>query len=137
MKNEEDKERWLNTFLLIYREAKSKIGTITDFDVLSDNLDADNVVANIKQVISAASSLKFILDTINDELPEPRDKELRKLRRVFQDVLIACVNNGAMWLKYIEAPGSKIQRHEIVYFWSMAKNINKDLSERITRITNK
>jgi hypothetical protein len=127
----------LNKFLPIYNEAKSKIDEIIDFDVLSDNLDFDNVTINIKQVILAATNLKFILDTINDELPKPKDKELRKIRKDFLDVLTACVSNGAMWLEYSRAPGSKIQRQKIVYFWSMAKGINKHLSDRITRITSR
>ncbi len=136
MKDKEDKEQWLDTFLPMYEQAKLKIDTIINFNILSDNLAVDNAAANIKQVILTASNLKFILD-IYDKLPEPRDKELRKVRRDFQDLLTACVSNGAMWLKYTEVPGSKMQRHKIVYFWSMAKGINKELSERITRITKK
>jgi hypothetical protein len=135
MKNEEDKDQWLNTFTHVYRDVKPNIDTITNFDILGDNLKADNLKANIKQVISAASSLSFVFQTINQVLPEPKDKQLRKLRRDFKDVLAFCVKNGAAWQKYVEAPGSKVKRHEIVFYRTMAKNISNDLSNRVTRIT--
>lgn len=136
MKDIEDKEEWLDIFLPIYEQAKSKISTITDFNILDNDLDAGRMTNNLNQVIFAASDLKFILD-IYDELPEPKDKELRKVKKDFRDLLIACVSNGALWSEYIKAPGSRMKRHKITLFWSLAKGIEKKLSERITRLTNK
>lgn len=128
---EEDISDWLETFMPIYKESQPLLERISGIEPSFDSLDKMNAVISILAV--GCMKLPTILEAAK-EIPQPRHKELRKLKQEYVDALTASIyacHHGTKW-----AQKSTSKRYaQIAYFASMTKGIMERISKRLEHLS--
>ena len=96
MKNElsEADNQWLESFLIIYNEAKPTIDNVA-------KLDSNGQPADPSTFLEAYRMLNPQLQSL-EELSKPKYKELRKLSKDFNKTLSMCLQAAVMMMKLVD-----------------------------------
>ena len=121
-------EEFLKVFMPLYEQADTLIHKIVE-------KDADGLPASLETLIEAANKLLPILLSLQ-ELPKPKYKELRRLKKEFNDVLKACIQAGEWAFKFAQNPG-RVRLANIVFSTTLASGIMENCSKRLTSLSNK
>lgn len=114
-------------FIPLYERASSTIDRFTD-SVSEDELPTDP--SSLPEVIQELSP---ILKAVR-ELPRPRDKELRRLKKDSKLTLDACIK-ASKWALKLESKASRFRLSATVFWTSLAVSFFESLSVKLTSIT--
>jgi len=131
MKDSEKEEarRWLAVLTRLYEQNEVAIRDTANLDTESSPQDWDKAYsnANVRALISAKYAVK--------ELPKPKQKELRKLKQCYTDLVSACVGAGHLYLKaYYDEHLGRIDYHKMIFWTSIAKRLFEDFSRDLDKI---
>lgn len=122
----EETERWLKAFMPLYEQAAALIHKIA-------KIDADGMPTDLATLVEGNEKLPPILKSVK-ELPKPKEKELRKLKKDFQDVLDACIKAGGWGVKLIQDP-NRVRFANIVFWTTFASGLMESFSKRLTLLS--
>jgi hypothetical protein len=116
--------KWLVEFLRLYDQAQ--INDITRLD--SGNMPADHTAALI-----GATTLPPILDAVK-ELPKPKDRQLRALKRAFEDTLWAAIIASEDVRELADSPQNRVPVARIAFDATCAADMNEQLSQKLGKV---
>ena len=124
----EEREQWLKAFLPIYENSANLIQKIA-------KIDADGSPTDVETLIEGYEKLPPILQSVK-EIPKPKEKELRKLKKDFEDLLYSCIRAGEWGIKFVQDP-SRIRFANIVFFTNFANGLMESFSKRLSSLSEK
>ncbi len=89
-----EEDLWLQLFLPLYTQAAPLIQIIT-------KLDANALPANLRTLAEANWKLRPILKSLKG-LPNPKQKDLRNIKKDFENVLVRCIKAGETGMKMLD-----------------------------------
>lgn len=119
-------ELWLQEFMLLYQKDDTLVQKIV-------KVDANGSPADLQTLIKGYEKLPSILQAIK-ELPKPKEKELRKLKDNYRDVLVSCIKAGDWAIKLTQDP-SRVRFANIVLFTTLASGIMEKVSKRLLSLS--
>ena len=122
----EETERWLKGFMPLYQQAATLIHKIAKFD-------AEGLPTDLPTLLDGNVKLPPILKSVK-ELPKPKEKELRKLKKDFENVLDACIKASEWGVKFSQDQ-SRIRLSMIVFQTTAAIEFMKSFSKRLTLLS--
>lgn len=126
--DKEETERWLKAFMPIYEQSATLIYKIA-------KIDAEGLPADLPTLMEGNAKLPTILKSVKD-LPKPKEKELHKLKKDFENVLDACIKAGGWGVKLSRDP-NRVRFSNIVFWTSMASSFMESLSKRLASLSEK
>jgi len=121
----EGAEQWLKTFMSLYEQ------TIIITPKISE-VDSDGMPTDVTALIEINIKLLPILKSLK-EMPKPKNKELRRLRKDFKLTLDACITAGKWGIK-LNQKSSRF-RFSVTIFWtSLAISFKKSLSKKLASL---
>ncbi len=126
---EEDKEKtehWLQEFMTLYKQADTLIHKIAE-------VDADGTPTDLTTLLEGYEKLPPILKSVK-EIPKPKEKELRKLKRELQDILDACIKASEWGVKLAQDP-NRVRFANIVFWTTFASGLMESFSKRLTSLS--
>lgn len=90
----EETKQWLKAFMALYEQAAPLIQDIT-------KLDANGLPADLGTLVEATEKLQPILESARN-LPKPKQKEFRNIKKDFENALSRCVKAGEMGVKLLD-----------------------------------
>jgi len=124
----EERAQWLKAFMPLYEQAAPLIRNIA-------KVDADGSPTDVGNLIEGYEKLPPILQSVK-EIPKPREKELRKLKKDFEDLLYSCIRAGEWGIKFVQDP-SRIRFASIVFFTNAANGLMESFSKRLAALSEK
>jgi hypothetical protein len=115
--------RWLDMLLPLYRQATGYINLVAD-DVSDAGTPAN--LAALPEVIQRLSPIRKAVI----ELPRPKDRELRRLKKDFKLALDACIKAGKWDLK-LEQKASRLRLAMTVFWTELAVSFSQSLAYKM------
>jgi len=127
MKNvdREEAEQWLKTFMSLYEQAIIITPKISE-------VDRDGVPTNITALREISIKLPPILKSLK-EMPKPKNKKLRRLKRDFKLTLDACIS-ASKWGIKLNQKSSRFRFSVTVFWTSLANNFMESLSKKLASL---
>jgi hypothetical protein len=125
----EERAQWLKAFMPLYEQAAPLIRNI------AKKVDADGLRTDVGSLVEGYEKLPPILQSVK-EIPKPKEKELRKLKKDFEDLLVSCIRAGEWGIKFVQDP-SRIRFGSIVFFTSVANGLMESFSKRLAALSGK
>jgi len=122
----EETERWLRAFMPIYEQSAALIHRIAKFD-------GEGLPADLPTLVEGNTKLPLILKSVK-EMPKPEEKELRKLKKDFENVLDACIKASEWGVKFSQDQ-SRVRLSMIVFQTTAASEFMKSFSKRLTLLS--
>ncbi|MFC2027288.1 hypothetical protein ACFLU3_01240 [Chloroflexota bacterium] len=116
--------KWLTEFIQLYNQAK--LSYII-------RLDPNNMPADYIATLEGATTLPSILIAIED-LPRPKDKQLRSLKKAFQDTLRAAIIASEDVLELAECKSNHIPSATITFDLTHAADMTEQLIQRLAKV---
>ncbi|NQT74484.1 MAG: hypothetical protein HQ553_17230 [Chloroflexi bacterium] len=116
--------KWLTEFVHLYDQAN--LNDIT-------RLDLDNMPVDYIATLEGATILPPILKTI-ENLPRPKDKRLRSLKKSFQDTLHAVIIASEDMLELAECQSNRIPSATIAFDLRYAANMTEQLIRKLGKV---
>ena len=124
----EERAQWLKAFMPLYEQAARLIRNIA-------KVGADGLPTDVESLIEGYEKLPPILQSVK-EIPKPKEKELRKLKKDFEDLLYSCIRAGEWGIKFAQDP-SRISFANIVLFTNFANGLMESFSKRLAPLAEK
>jgi len=122
----EEAERWLKTFMSLYDQAATLTQNIAQ-------VDADGLPTDLTALKEIGIKLPPILKSVK-EMPKPKGKELRRLKKDFKLTLDACISASKWGIKHSQKPNRV--RFSVTVFWtSLAISFTESLSKRLALLS--
>lgn len=131
MRETERKEarHWLRKLTSQHKQAKVVISGITNLETESTAQDWTNVFSN-DNVLLLVKAIDFAR-----ELPKPEQKELRKLRDLYIDLVATCQKAGNLYLKsYYDGDLSRFKYSQMIYWTGFANGLLKSFSRHLDKV---
>ena len=128
MKNvdSEEAERWLKAFMPLYEQAATLTHKISE-------VDNDGVPTDLTALREINAKLPPILKSVK-EMPKPKSKELRRLKKDFKLALDACIKASKWRLK--QSQKSSRFRFSVTVFWTtLAIGFMESLSKKLALLS--
>jgi hypothetical protein len=125
----EAREEWLKAFMPLYEQAAPLIRNI------AKKVDADGLQTDVGSLVEGYEKLPPILQSVK-EIPKPKEKELRKLKKDFEDLLYSYIRAGEWGIKFVQDP-SRIRFGSIVFFTNVANGLMESFSKRLAALSGK
>ena len=119
--------KWLNEFLCLYDH--SKIDDIT-------RLDSDNMPADYITTLEGTTILPPILKAVED-LPRPKDKQMRLLKKAFEDALRTAIVASDDVREVAEFQSNRIPSASIAFGLKYAAEMNEKLIQKLENVFRK
>jgi len=116
--------KWLTEFMRLYDQAK--INDVTGLD--SDNMPSDYIAT-----LEGATVLPPILKAVED-LPQPKDKQLRLLKKTFQDTLRAAIIASEDVQELAECQSNRIPSATIAFDLAYATDMTEELNQKLEKV---
>lgn len=123
----EEAGRWLETFMPLCEQASVFIHSVTD------NVDTDGLPTDLAVLPEVILRLSPILKSIR-EMPKPRAKELRRLKKDFKLTLDACIKASKWAIKH-SRKASRIRLSATVFWTSLAISFSESLYLKLSLLT--
>ena len=122
----EEAERWLKAFMLLYEQAANLIHNISE-------VNADGLPTDLTALMEMGIKLPPILKSVK-EMPKPKEKELRRLKKDFKLTLDACISASKWGIKHSQKANRF--RFSVTVFWtSLAISFTESLSKRLALLS--
>lgn len=92
--DKEKTERWLKAFMPLYEQAAPLIQRIA-------KLGANGLPTDLGTLVEATEKLQPILESARN-LPKPKQKEFRNVKKDFENVLSRCIKAGEIGVKLLD-----------------------------------
>jgi hypothetical protein len=125
----EESRIWLKTLTSLIQQADPAIRAITSLHIEStpDDWAKAFCADNIFDLMTARQRIT--------EIPKPNAKELRKLEKLYSDLIKACLLARDCFVNACEAEGkSKFKNAQVIYWASFANDLLKDLAKKIGKV---
>jgi len=119
----EEAGRWLETFTSLYEQSSVFIHCITD------KVNADGLPADLAALPEVVQKLSPLLKSVR-ELPRPRQRELRRLKKDLKLTIDACIKAGKWRIKY-SRKASRFRLSATVFWTSLAVSFSESLSLKL------
>ena len=116
--------KWLTEFVHLYDQAN--LNDIT-------RLDSDNMPVDYIATLEGATILPPILKAV-ENLPRPKDKKLRSLKKSFQDTLHAVIIASEDVLELAECQSNRIPSATIAFDLRHATNVTEQLIQKLGEV---
>ena len=116
--------KWLTEFMRLYDQAK--INDVT-------RLDSDNMPSDYIATLEGATVLPPILKAVED-LPQPKDKQLRLLKKTFQDTLRAAIIASEDVQELAECQSNRIPSATIAFDLAYATDMTEQLIRNLGKV---
>ena len=123
--DKEETEHWLQEFMTLYEQAETLILKIA-------KVDADGMPTDLRTLMEGSEKLPPILKSVK-EISKPKEKELRKLKKEFQDILDACIKASEWGVKLAQDP-NRVRFANIVFWTTSASGLMESFSKRLTSL---
>jgi hypothetical protein len=118
----EEAEKWLKTFMILYQQASALTHKISE-------VNADGLPSDLTALKEASEKLPPILKSVK-EMPKPKEKELRRLKKDLRLTVDACIKAGKWVIKLNQKPSRF--RFSVAVFWtSLAISFTESLSQKL------
>ncbi len=115
---------WLTEFMRLYDQAKINVVT---------RLDSDNMPSDYIATLEGATVLPPILKAVED-LPQPKDKQLRSLKKTFQDTLRAAIIASEDVQELVECESNRIPSATIAFDLVYAADMTEQLIQNLGKV---
>jgi hypothetical protein len=125
----EEARRWLEGLTRLHEQNEVVIREIATLGPESTPQDWDKAYsnANVRALMGAIHPVK--------ELPKPKQKELRKLKQCYTDLVSACIKAGHLYLKaYYDEHLGRIDYHKMIFWTSFANGLLEDFSRDLDKV---
>ena len=119
-----DDVKWLTEFMRLYDQAK--INNIT-------RLDLDNMPADCIATLDGATILPPILKAV-ENLPQPKDKQLRSLKKAFQGTLWAAIIASEDVRELAQCQSNRIPAASIAFDLTYAADMTEQLIQKLGKV---
>lgn len=126
----EGMEEWLKEFMPLYEKATPFIQKIIKINA---DVDAATLKSGIDAILEGYQELSLTFYQVK-ALPKPKEKELRKLKQNFEDVL-KCCGSARKCLTEVAQPINRFTVAKLVFWTGMAKGQMEDISKILVPIS--
>ncbi|MFC2026937.1 hypothetical protein ACFLUX_03100 [Chloroflexota bacterium] len=116
----EEARRWLETLMPLCEQASIFIHSVTD------KVNADGLPTDLTALPEAILKLSPVLKSVR-EMPKPRNRELRLLRKDLKLTLDACIKASKWRIKH-SRKASRIRLSATVFWTSLAISFSESLA---------
>lgn len=126
-------DQWLQAFVQLYEQAAPLIQSIA-------KLDANGLPTDLETLVEATGKLPSILESVRN-LPKPKQKEFRNIKKDFENVLSRCIKAGEMGVKLLDDldhgahMATRIRLATIVGYTGQAIVYYESLSKRLASLS--
>ena len=121
----DDAKRWLRTFMSLYEQAIMITPKISE-------VDSDGVPTDVTALREISIKLLPILKSLK-EMPKPKNKELRRLRKDFKLTLDAYIS-ASKWGTKLNQKSSRFRFSTTVFWTTLANNFMESLSKKLASL---
>lgn len=119
-------ERWLQAFMPLYEQATTITHNIAQ-------VNADGLPTDLTTLREINAKLPPILKSAK-EMPKPKDKELRRLKKDFRLTLDACIK-ASKWRAKLSQKPNRVRFSVTVFWTSLANSFMESLSKRLASLS--
>ena len=119
-------ERWLQAFMPLYEQATTITHNIAQ-------VNADGLPTDLTTLREINAKLPPILKSAK-EMPKPKDKELRRLKKDFRLTLDACIK-ASKWRAKLSQKPNRVRFSVTVFWTSLANSFMESLSKRLALLS--
>ena len=123
--DKEEAEQWLKIFMPLYEQAIMLTPKIPE-------VDSDGVPTDVTALREISIKLLPVLKSLK-EMPKPKNKELRRLRKDLKLTLDACISAGKWGIK-LNQKSSRLRFSVTVFWTSLAISFKKSLSKKLASL---
>jgi len=128
-------DQWLQAFMPLYEQAAPLIQSIA-------KVDDSGLPAELETLVKAIEKLPPILESVRN-LPKPKQKEFRNIKKDFENVLSRCIKAGEVGVKLLDdlnhgaQMATRIRLATIVGYTGQAIVYYESLSKRLASLSGK
>jgi hypothetical protein len=122
----EETEQWLKTFMSLYQQAIMATPKISE-------VDRDGVPTDVTALREISIKLLPILKSVK-EMPKPKNKELRRLKKDLKLTLEACIS-ASKWGIKLNQKSSRLRFSTTIFWTSLAISFKESLSKNLAALT--
>lgn len=122
----EETEHWLQEFMTLYEQADTLIHEIAQ-------VGAGGMPTDLATLSEGYEKLPPILKSVK-EIPKPKEKEHRKLKKELQDILDACIKASEWGVKLAQDP-NQARFANIVFWTTFASGLIESFSRRLNSLS--
>lgn len=122
----EEAKRWLQAFMPLYEQAATITHNIAQ-------VNADGLPTDLTTLREINAKLPPILKSAK-EMPKPKDKELRRLKKDFRLTLDACIK-ASKWRAKLNQKPNRVRFSVTVFWTSLANSFTESMSKRLALLS--
>ena len=132
---DDGQDQWLRAFMPLYEQAAPLIQGIA-------KLDDSGLPADPETLVEAIENLPPILESVRN-LPKPKQKEFRNIKKDFENVLLRCIKAGKTEVKLLDdlnhgaQMAARMRLATIVGYTGQAIVYYESLSKRLASLSGK
>lgn len=125
----EEARRWLEGLTRLYEQNEVALREIASLNTESSPEDWDKAFSN-----ENAAALMNAIEPIK-ELPKPKNKELRKLKDCYRDLVSTCLKAGHLYLKsYYAGDLGRVRYSQMIFWTTFSEGLLKDFQKKLEKV---